>query len=147
MLGRSLSVSQAVGRAASLAYSAPLQGKPSAWFIPGRYSSTPCAFSTSVRSPPNVRYRSRCAAVRTRLQSHKVFRAAGMRSFGPLAQTVSVITALFSGIRLRPELALPATDCAVRPHQRCRQVLLFEGQCPFAKTVVPRINVFPRSLP
>ena len=31
VLGRSLSVSQAVGRAASLAYSAPLLGKPTAW--------------------------------------------------------------------------------------------------------------------
>lgn len=34
VLGRSLSVSQAVGRAASLAYSAPLLGKPSAWLYP-----------------------------------------------------------------------------------------------------------------
>ena len=41
-----------------------------------------------------------------------MFRAAGVRPSRPLAQTVSVITALFSGIRLRPEPALPATDCA-----------------------------------
>ena len=34
VLGRSLSVSQAVGRAASLAYSAPLLGKPTAWLYP-----------------------------------------------------------------------------------------------------------------
>ena len=34
VLGRSLSVSQAVGRAASLAYSAPLLGKPTAWSYP-----------------------------------------------------------------------------------------------------------------
>ena len=35
----------------------------------------------------------------------------------------------------------PATHCAVRPHQRSGVVLLFGGQCLFAKTVVPRINV------
>lgn len=34
VLGRALSVSEAVGRAASLAYSAPLLGKPSAWLYP-----------------------------------------------------------------------------------------------------------------
>ena len=34
VMGRSLSVSQAVGRAASLAYSAPLLGKPTAWLYP-----------------------------------------------------------------------------------------------------------------
>ena len=34
VLGRSLSVSQAVGQAASLAYSAPLLGKPTAWLYP-----------------------------------------------------------------------------------------------------------------
>ena len=34
VLGRSLSVSQAVGRAASLAYSAPLLGTPTAWLYP-----------------------------------------------------------------------------------------------------------------
>ena len=123
-----------------------LRGTASPCSIPVCYSSTPCDLSTSVRSSPCVSYRSRNAAVRTRLQGHKVFRAAGMRSFGPLAQTVSVITVLLAGIRLRPELALPAADCAVRPHQRRSVVLLFGCQCLFAKTVVPRINVIPRSL-
>lgn len=49
----------------------PLQGRVK----PGRNSSTPCDLSNSVRSSPCVRYRSRSAAVRTRLQGHKVFRA------------------------------------------------------------------------
>ena len=101
-----------------------LLGKPSAWLIPVCYSSTPL--------PGRI--------------PSEVFRAAGMRSFGPLAQTASVITVLLAGIRLRPELALPAADCAVRPHQRRSVVLLFGGQCLFAKTVLPRISVISRSL-
>ena len=39
---------------------------------------------------------------------------AGGKPFRLLAQTVSVIADLLSGIRLRPESALPATDCAGR---------------------------------
>ena len=123
-----------------------LRGTASPWSIPVCCSSTPCDLSTSVRSSPCVRIRSRNAVVRTRLQGHKVFRAAGKRPFGPLAQTASVITVLLFGIRLRPELALPAADCAVRPHQRRSVVLLFGCQCLFAFTLVPRINVIPRSL-
>jgi len=56
---------------------------------PARYSSTPCDLSTSVRSSPCVRSRSRIAAVRTRLQGHKVFRAGRIRPSRPLAQSVS----------------------------------------------------------
>ena len=95
-------------------------------FIPACYSSTPCALYTCVRSSPCVRIRSRIAAVRTRLQGHKVFRAGRIRPSRPLAQTVSVSADLFGNIRRRPESALPATDCAVRPASaslRCPSIL------------------------
>ncbi|MBR6054018.1 MAG: hypothetical protein IKP46_01610, partial [Bacteroidales bacterium] len=62
-------------------------------FKPACYSSTP----PPGRIPPEV------------------FRAGRKRPSGPLAQTVSVIADLLSGIRLRPAPALPATDCAVPP--------------------------------
>ena len=61
-------------------------------FIPACYSSTPLPG----RIPPEV------------------FRAGRRQPFRLLAQTVSVIADLLSGIRLRPESALPATDCAGR---------------------------------
>jgi len=44
--------------------------------------------------------------------SRRPFRAARGQPYRLLAQTVSVIADLISGIRLRPESALPATDCA-----------------------------------
>ena len=44
----------------------------------------------------------------------EVFRAGRGQPSRLLAQTVSVIADLLSGIRLRPESALPATDCAGR---------------------------------
>ena len=76
---------------------------------PGLVSFPPCARS-SLRCGP-------CSSPKPQSLPGRQDTAVRIRS-RLLAQTVSVIADLLSGIRLRPALALPATDCAVPPASR-----------------------------
>ncbi len=76
---------------------------------PGLVSFPPCARS-SLRCGP-------CSSPKPQSLPGRQGTAVRFRS-RLLAQTVSVIADLLSGIRLRPALALPATDCAVPPASR-----------------------------
>ena len=106
------------------------------WVAPGRDSSSSAG---SVRRVPSLRSSVRLrrgqtwplslqalrhfslravladAAVRTQLKRRKAFRASRTRPSRPLAQTVSVIPALFQGTSPFHKTVLPATDCAVTP--------------------------------
>ena len=82
---------------------------------PGRYSSRPCVIFALRAVLACVPHRCGPSSAKTPQSLPGSQDTAVRIRSRPLAQTVSVITALFSGIRLRPELALPATDCAVPP--------------------------------
>ena len=107
----------------------------------------PSAYADVLRRYRTHPLRSRVRRLHTPLASgHKAFRASRKQPFRLLAQTVSVIPSLVLGLRLHPSAVLPATDCAVIPLQRRCILPLFEGQCMFAETVLPRATVLPRSL-
>ena len=107
----------------------------------------PSAYADVLRRYRTHPLRSRVRRLHTPLASgHKAFRASRKQPFRLLAQTVSVIPSLVLGLRLHPSAVLPATDCAVIPLQRRCLLPLFEGQCLFADTVLPRATVLPRSL-
>ena len=124
LLGRSVCDSLWPGKPSTKSQEPPLQGRVK----PGRNSSTPCDLSTSVRSSPCVRYRSRNAAVRTRLQGHKVFRAPRKRpsAYAPARWRRQGRTSF----RRSPAGASvsapssPSQTARLRPHQRSRVVLV-----------------------
>ena len=98
------------GRQPRLLRSAPRYGF--AVVKPACYSSRPFRRSTCARSSLLPSLTLRQSSGPCSFRDGKAFRAGRTQPSRPLAQTVSVIAALFSGIRLRSESALPATDCA-----------------------------------